>query len=160
MAKKKNSALTDNEKRRIQRHVELSKRARAEGHEHQALKELFEWSKKWEHTHIAQSISNIMQVDTGRQPRGPAFDISGIVQAVVLLEKIGMTTPAAKKLVAERFCTSVRNVELYLKQRGAITRQIINLSLSDDKAVWESMPRFRLTEEEVRKLNEITFREK
>ena len=84
---------------------------------------------------------------------------------VVLLEKIGTATPTAKKQVADRFGTTVRNVELYLKEFGAAARQIFNLIVADNSWVgfnWDHthMARLRITQEEVRKLNEITFREK
>jgi len=155
MANEKSNTSTENDAARIRRWFELKKRAREEGHERQALEGLCQWFDKWDHTDLAQRLLDDLGLtrDAGRrQPRGPAFDVLGIVQAVVLLEKIGVTTPAAKKLVAERFCTTVRNVEIYVKKHGAATRQIIDLSLIDDDGLWDGIDRFRLTEEERLKL--------
>jgi len=168
MAKKKDNTLTWGEESLIQI-VERARRAADERYDQEATKELFEWLKKWEHTEIGEAIKNIMRDHLGqrrqRRPRGPAFDKVSIVLTVVLLEKIGTATPTAKKQVADRFGTTVRNVELYLKEFGAAARQIFNLIVADDRWVgfnWDHnhMARLRITQEEVRKLNEITFREK
>src|SRR5262249_9629941 len=168
MTRKKNNTLTADKESLIPI-VERARRAAHEGHEQQAMKELSEWFEKWGHTKIGETIENIMsnfimRNDPGqRRPRGRAFDMESIVLTVVALEKIGTATPTAKKQVADRFCTTVRNVELYLKKFGAAFRQIFNLIAADDSLGgldWDHMTRLRLTQEEVRKLNEITFREK
>src|SRR5262249_40617704 len=133
MAKKKNNTLKGDEESLIQI-VERARRAADVGHEQEAAKELSDWFKKWEHTEIRKSIKDIiMRNDPGqRRPRGPAFDKVSIVLTVVLLEKIGTATPTAKKQVADRFGTTVRNVELYLKKLGAPARQIFSLIAADD----------------------------
>jgi hypothetical protein len=168
MATKRNNTLTEGDKEaRVQTYMqalELVRRGKEEGHERQALTELREWYEKWVHTYTAGVIRDfILKEDGQRRARGSAFDWMAVVITVVLLEKIGATEPAAKKQAAERFCTSLRNVQLYTAQYGAAVRQMVDITVTDFRgAGWEHNPSFglRLTQEEIRKLNEITFREK
>jgi len=83
MAKEKNTTLTEDAETLIQK-LEQAKRYFQEGHEQQAMKELFEWLEKWKHTNIGETIDNIMS--DKRRPRSPAFDKSSIVLAAVFLE--------------------------------------------------------------------------
>jgi hypothetical protein len=131
---------------------ELAKRAHEEGHEQQAQKELLEWYRKWKHTDIAGAICNFVIGD--RQPRGRAFDVPAIVITVILLEKIGMTEAAAKKQAAERFHTTLRNVQSYIARNGTEARQFADLMLAEGVQEWPQ--EWRLTPEEKQKLNEIT----
>jgi hypothetical protein len=134
---------------------ELIKRAHEEDHEQQAGKELQEWARKWRHTDIAETIIDHM-VGGSRRSRGRAFDEPAIVITVILLEKIGMTEAAAKKQAAERFHTTLRNVQSYIARDGTEARQLADLMLAD---VGEGASNFlpaRLTPEERQKLDEIT----
>jgi len=159
MAKKKNSTVLTEEEL-IQRH-DLYERSRRESHELLAERELYAWYKKWEHTNVGRAINNFMSGD--KQTRGRAFDKMAILWAVTLLEKIGIKTPAAKKLVADRFCTSLRNVDLYLKEDGGRRHQVVNIiipRLEEEIDLGYMTDTLRLTQEEARKINETIFREK
>jgi hypothetical protein len=169
MVREKNNALAENKEALFQAFIqawEQNWRADEEGHEHQAMKELWEWSRKWEHTAIAGAICGFMEGGERRRARGAVFDRIAIVLTVVLLEKIGMTEAAAKKQAAERFCTSLRNVQYHVAQLGAPCRQMVDFAIAEIAkrgAGWADPPYSfgpQLTQEEIRKLNEITFREK
>jgi hypothetical protein len=152
MAKEKRSISAED----VVQKWELLKRAREEDHEQQAQKELQEWYRKWKHTHIAETICNFMIGDP--RPRGRAFNATAIVTTVVLLEKIGMTEAAAKKQTAERFHTTLRNVQSYIARDGAEARQLVDLMLADVKMSGNWPPRrewARLTPEEEQKLGEL-----
>jgi hypothetical protein len=164
MTKEKNSTLTPNEE--VIRAIELASQYYDEGHEEQAVKELIKWCEKWEHTDIGCAIDDFLiekYCPEWRRPRGPAFDARLILTAVALLEKIN-STAVAKNLAADRFCTTVRNVETYLKKHGAAIRQIVdhNIECSLKEGAESFVPEagLRLTEEEIRKINEVIFREK
>ena len=164
MAKEQNGTSTPNEE--VIRALELASRYYDEGHEEQAKKELIKWCKKWEHTDIGCSINDFMierDYPEWRRPRGRAFDVVSILTAVALLEKINRT-PVAKKVVADRFGTTVRNVETYLKKHGAAIRQIVNhnieFGLREGAESFVPEAKLRLTQEEMRKTNEAIFREK
>jgi hypothetical protein len=137
---------------------ELVKRAHEEDHEQQAEKELLEWARKWRHTDIADTIIDHMG-GYGRRSRGRAFDAPAIVVTVVLLEKIGMTKAAAKKQAAERFHTTLRNVQSYIARDGAEARQLADLMLAGARKTsgeWLDLSPARLTPKEKQKLDEIT----
>jgi hypothetical protein len=161
MSKKQSVRLSDSALVEI---LERGQRYFKEGHEQQAMEELRQWSIKWRHTKISQAIAGaINQVMGKRRPRGAAFPEHSIVTAVVLLEKIGISTPVAKKTVAHRFCTTVRNVEHYLQEFGDATRKLCSLAAErgiKEPFSWDELARHRLTQEEARKLNEIIFHEK
>jgi hypothetical protein len=159
MTKEKNSTLTKEDKEALA----LMWRAEEEGHEQQAMEELFEWSRKWKHTDIAGSICGLMgEGGDRRRARGPAFDGVGIVLTVVFLEKMGMTEAAAKKEARKRYCADLRNVQLYVARFGPTVRAMLDFAVTNLVTGWEHNPSAgpRLTQEEIRKLNEITFREK
>jgi hypothetical protein len=126
----------------------------------QATKELFEWYQKWGHTQLGEAINNIMS--GRRRPRGAAFNVASIMVTVALLEKIGMTGAAAKKQAAERFHTTLRNVQLHVRRGGAsLARQLLDLAMADFTnrgagVDWANLPDARLTPEERQKLDEIT----
>jgi hypothetical protein len=135
----------------------LLKRAHEEDHEQQAQKELLEWYRKWKHTNIAEAVCNFVVGD--RRSRGRAFDVPAIVITVVLLEKIGMTEAAAKKQAAERFHTTLRNVQSYVARDGAEARQLADLMLAEGVKTSGKWPNFSpacLTPEEEQKLDDIT----
>jgi hypothetical protein len=151
MAREKRSISAED----VVQRMELLKRAEEEDHEQQAQKELLGWYRKWKHTDIAEAIRNFMAGD--RRSRGRAFDVPAIVSTVVLLEKIGMTEAAAKKQAAERFHTTLRNVQSYIAREGAEARQVVDLALAEVRAgrKMPSVSPSRLTPEEEQKLNEI-----
>jgi hypothetical protein len=153
MAKEKRSISAEE----VVQKWELSKRAREEDHERQAEKELLEWARKWRHTDISQTICDHMAGN--RRPRGRAFDAPAIVMTVVLLEKIGMTEAAAKKQAAERFHTTLRNVQSYIVWGGTEARQLVDLTLTEAAKTggkWSDLLPARFTPEEKQKLDEIT----
>ena len=167
MPKKKAIAKSGEE---LAQMLERYKRYCEENHEQQAANELGQWQIKWQHTQIGRILNgalgdlhNELMGGGRRRPRGPAFPDSQIVLAVTLLEKIGIAPPAAKKIVADRFCTTVRNVELYLQELGVVTRNFCNLVAArgiKEAFGWNALAHLRLTKEEVQKLNEVIFREK
>jgi hypothetical protein len=154
MAKQKHSISAEETVQRW----ELRKRAYEEDHEQQAGKELLEWARKWKHTDIADTIINYM-AGKDRQSRGRAFNAPAIMMTVVLLEKIGMTEAAAKKQAAERFHTTLRNVQSYVARDGAEARQLADLMLAEGVKTSGKWPNFSpacLTPEEEQKLDDIT----
>jgi hypothetical protein len=157
MAKQKHSISAEETVQRW----ELRRRAYEEDHEQQAGKELLEWARKWKHTDIADTIIDHM-AGKDRQSRGRAFDAPAIMMTVVLLEKIGMTEAAAKKQAAERFHTTLRNVQSYIARDGIEIRQLTDLLLAEvvkTSGKCPDLPGTRLTPEEKQKLDEI-IREK
>jgi hypothetical protein len=177
MAKKGNSTLAENGGETLMTFIQamelMSQRwetAALKGpadarHEHQAMRELFEWSRKWEHTDISKAICSVMEEGKRRRARGPAFDQIAIALTVVVLEKIGTKPATAKKEVATRFHTTLRNVQGYVAKLGATPelRQIVDVTVTGwiQEGMYATPPMLglRLTQEEMQKLNELTQEE-